>query len=78
LKKVFLKFWGKDKSLDQQLNEFYALKRRSNEAIFVFSRKFSSINYNLSEQIQPSEAAAMLHYATTLTNFFFPPDGKNT
>jgi hypothetical protein len=66
LKKVFLKFWGKEKSLELQLTEFYALKRHNNEAISVFSRNFSSVYYNLSEEIQPSEAAAMLHYATTL------------
>jgi hypothetical protein len=27
LKNVFLKFWGKKKSLDLQLTEFYALKK---------------------------------------------------
>jgi hypothetical protein len=27
---------------------------------------FSNIYYNLSEEIQPSEVAAMLHYTTTL------------
>jgi hypothetical protein len=66
LKKVFLKFWGKKKSLDLQLVEFYALERHGNETIYVFSRRFSSIYYNLSEEIQPSEVAAMLHYTTTL------------
>jgi hypothetical protein len=72
LKKVFLKFWGKEKSLDQQLNEFYALKRHINEVISMFSKKFSSIYYNMSEEVQPSEAASMLHYATTLhPNFSF-------
>jgi hypothetical protein len=66
LKDVFLKFWGNKKSLDLQLAEFYALERHGNETIYVFSRRFSSIYYNLSEEIQPSEAAAMLHYTTTL------------
>jgi hypothetical protein len=55
LKKFFLKFWGKEKSLELQLTEFYALKRHNNEAIFVFSRNFSSVYYNLSKEIQPSE-----------------------
>jgi hypothetical protein len=66
LKNVFLKFWGKKKSLDLQLTEFYALERQSNETISIFSRRFSSIYYNLSKEIQPTEVAAMLHYATTL------------
>jgi hypothetical protein len=48
LKNVFLKFWGKEKSLDLQLIEFYALKRQGNETISIFSRRFSSIYYKLS------------------------------
>jgi hypothetical protein len=66
LKKVFLNFWGKKKSLDLQLTDFYALERHKNEFVSVFSRMFSNIYYNLIEEIQPSEAAAMLHYTTTL------------
>jgi hypothetical protein len=66
LKDVFLKFWGRNKSLDLQLIEFYALKNQSNETISKFSRRFSSIYYNLSKEIQPIEVVAMLHYATTL------------
>jgi hypothetical protein len=66
LKNVFLKFWGKKKSLDLQLTEFYALKRQSNETISIFSRRFSSIYYNFPKEIQPTEVVAMLHYTTTL------------
>jgi hypothetical protein len=66
LKDVFLKFWGRKKSLDVQLIEFYALKNYSNETIYIFSRSFSSIYYNLSKEIQSTEVATMLHYATTL------------
>jgi hypothetical protein len=66
LKDVFLKFWGNKKSLDLQLADFYALERHSNENIYVFSRRFSSIYYNLSQEIQLSEVAAMIHYTTTL------------
>jgi hypothetical protein len=42
------------------------LKRCNNESISIFSRKFSSVYYNLSKEIQPSEVAAMLHYVTAL------------
>jgi len=66
LKNVFLKFWGRNKSLDLQLTEFYALKSQSNETISTFNRRFSSIYYNFPKEIQPTETAAMLHYATTL------------
>jgi hypothetical protein len=79
LKNVFLNFWGKEKSLELQLAEFYALKWQSNEAISIFSRRFSSIYYQLLEEIQPTEATAMFHYTMTLhPDFLFPPDGKNT
>jgi hypothetical protein len=64
LKDVFLNFWGNKKFLDLQLTEFYDLERQKNETICI--QLFSSIYYNLSEEIQPTEAAAMLHFATTL------------
>jgi hypothetical protein len=66
LKDVFLKFWGRRKSLDLQLIEFYDLKKQNNENISIFSRRFSSTYYNFPKEIQPTEVAAMLHYATTL------------
>jgi hypothetical protein len=66
LKSVFLKFWGKKKSLDLQLTEFYALKGKINETISTFSRRFSSIYYNFLKEIQPTEVVAILHYTTTL------------
>jgi hypothetical protein len=66
LKDIFLKFWGRKKSLDLQLIELYALKKQSNETISIFSRIFSIVYYNFSKGIQPTKAPAMLHYATTL------------
>jgi hypothetical protein len=66
LKNIFSKFWGKKKSLDLQLTEFYALKEQSNETISTFNRRFSSIYYDFPKEIQPTEVAAMLQYATTL------------
>jgi hypothetical protein len=66
LKDVFFKFWGRKKSLDLQLIEFYALKKQSNETISIFSRNFSSVYYSFSKGIQPTEVVSMLHYATTL------------
>jgi hypothetical protein len=47
LESVFLNFWGKKKSLYLQLAEFYAFKRKRNETISTFSRRFSSIYYDL-------------------------------
>jgi len=66
LKNVFLKFWGKKKYLDLHLAEFYALKRKRNETISTFSRRFSSIYYNFPKEIQLTKVSTMIHYATTL------------
>jgi hypothetical protein len=49
LRDVFLKFWGRKKSLDLQLIDFYVLKKQTNETISIFSRRFSSVYYNLSK-----------------------------
>jgi hypothetical protein len=66
LKSVFSKFWVKKKSLDLQLTKFYSLKGKRNETLSTFSRRFSNIYYDLPKEIQPTEVAAMLQYATTL------------
>jgi hypothetical protein len=66
LKDVFLRFWGKKKSLDLQLREFNALKKQGNETISIFSRSFSSIYHNFSKEIQSTKVVSMLHYTTTL------------
>ena len=55
----------KKKSLDLQLTKFYALKRKRNETISTFSRRFASIYYKFPKEIQPIEVVSMLHYATT-------------
>jgi hypothetical protein len=65
LKDDFLKFWVRGSPLDQYLSEFSAMKRQSNETIFIFSRRFSNLYYKMPKRIQPSEVAAMLCYATT-------------
>jgi len=59
-------FWGKKKSLDLQLTEFYASKRKRNEIVSTFSRRFSSICYDFPKEIQPTEDVSMLQYATNL------------
>lgn len=41
--KVFLKFWGKEKSLELQLTEFMPWKDAVMNLFYVFSREFSSV-----------------------------------
>jgi hypothetical protein len=77
LKDVFLKFWGKKKSLDLQLREFYALEKQDNETISIFSRRFSSIYHNLPKEIRPTEScchAPLCNYSPS--RFVSPSYGK--
>jgi hypothetical protein len=60
LKSVFSKFWGKKKSLDLQLTEFYALKRKEMKLFPLSVEGFSSIYYDFPKEIQPIEVVAML------------------
>jgi hypothetical protein len=59
---VFLKYWGKNKSLDSYFVDFHALKRESDEALPVFNQRFYHIYHDMPLEIQPTEMAAMLYY----------------
>jgi hypothetical protein len=65
LMETLCRFWGERKSWDMILSEFYAMRRMKDETISNFNRRFSSLYYKLPNEIQPTEAIAMLHYATT-------------
>ena len=47
---TFLKFWGRRRSLDQILSEFYSLKRVEGEAISSFNRRFVIFYYNMPKE----------------------------
>jgi hypothetical protein len=47
----FSKHWGKNKSLDSYLTDFYALKRDQDEALLVFNRRFYRIYYDIPLEI---------------------------
>jgi hypothetical protein len=40
---AFLKCWGENKSLDQYLADFNALRRGEEEALVVFNKRFYSV-----------------------------------
>ena len=48
---AFLKYWGKYKSLDSYLADFYALKREQGEALSVFNRRFNSMYHDMPLEI---------------------------
>jgi hypothetical protein len=59
---AFLKCWGENKSLDQYLDDFNALRRGEEEALVVFNMRFYSVYHNMPVEIRPSETAAMVYY----------------
>jgi hypothetical protein len=59
---IFMRYWGKNKSDDQYISEFYALKRKENEVLFVFNWRFHNFVLSMPKDIRPSEAATMLQY----------------
>jgi hypothetical protein len=62
---VFLRYWGERKFFSQYLYEFYAMKRRKDETVTKFNRRFHSFYLNMPKDIQPSEIVARLFYTTT-------------
>ena len=59
---VFLKYWGKNKSYDQFLFEFYSLKRENDEKITKFNWRFQIFYIIMPTEIRPSKKLAMVYY----------------
>ena len=59
---VFFKYWGKNKSYDQFLTEFYSLKRENDDPITKFNWRFQSFYISMPSEIRPSEKLAMVYY----------------
>ena len=57
-----MKYWGKNKSYDQFLSEFYSLKRENDEPITKFNWRFQSFYISMPTDIRPSEKLAMVYY----------------
>jgi hypothetical protein len=63
---VFLKYWGKYKSLDSYLADIYALKREQDEALPVFNRRFYRAYHDMPLEVRPTKTAAMMYYVMGL------------
>jgi hypothetical protein len=59
---LFSKHWGKSKSLDSYLADFYALKREQDEVLVVFQQKILQIYHDMPLEIWPTEIASMVYY----------------
>jgi hypothetical protein len=49
---VFMKYCGENKSFDQYLTDFYALRKEDDETIVQFNRRFHSIYHSMLIEIQ--------------------------
>jgi hypothetical protein len=55
--------WDERKSHHQYLSEFCATKRRNDETVMKFNRRFQNLYHNLPVEIHPFEAATKVYYA---------------
>ena len=59
---VFFKYWGKNKSDDQFLSEFYSLKRDNDELITKFNWRFQIFYINMPMDIRHLVKLTMVYY----------------
>jgi hypothetical protein len=60
---VFLYKWAERKSHHQYLSEFYATRRRNDEIVMKFNKRFENLYHNIPVEICPSEVVAKVYYA---------------
>jgi hypothetical protein len=60
---LFLHSWAERKSHHQYLFEFYAIRRRNDETVTKFNRRFENSYHNFPVDIQPSEVVTKVYYA---------------
>lgn len=56
---TFLRYWGENKSYDQYIFEFYSLKRKKDEVVIKFNKRFHRFYLSMPKDIQPFETVAM-------------------
>jgi hypothetical protein len=62
---LFLRYWGENKSYEQYLSEFSAMKRRRDETVVIFNRIFQNFYLSMPIDIRPSEVVARVFYTAT-------------
>ena len=60
--RVFLRYWGENKFVDQCISKFCVLKKRRNETATQFNWRFHSFYLSMFDYIRPSEVVAKLFY----------------
>ena len=65
LEEVFMKQWGDTKDYLYYVTEFGALKRKKNESVIYFLKRFNKMYTKIPAEIKPSETSTKLSYANS-------------
>ena len=68
---VFLRYWGENKSYEPYLSKFYVMKKREDESLIIFNRRFHSFYYSIPKDIKPPKVMTMLAYANAFDYKFY-------
>ena len=70
LQDLFMRQWGDTKDHAYYITEFRALRRKKDETITDFSKRFSKMYGRIPAEIKPSETSAKLTYANSFDHEF--------
>ena len=70
LQDLFMKQWGDTKDHAYYITKFGALRRKKDETIFDFSKRFNKMYGRISVEIKPSETSAKITYASAFDHEF--------
>jgi hypothetical protein len=62
LHRVFLRYWGENKSIDQYLIELNNMRRGKEESLATFNNRFHNFYCSMPLEIRPYEIIAMVYY----------------
>ena len=70
LQDLFMRQWGDTKDHTYYITEFGALRRKKDETIVDFSKRFNKMYGRIPAKIKPSETSAKLTYANAFDHEF--------
>ena len=66
----FMRQWGDTKDHTYYITEFGSLRRKKDETIAIFSKRFNKMYGRIPAEIKPSETSAKLTYANAFDHEF--------
>ena len=71
LRDLFMRQWGDTKDHTYYITEFGALRRKKEETVVDFSKRFNKMYSRIPAEINPTETSAKLTYADAFDHEFF-------